>query len=86
MARSLDLDALTEEDLLQLLEEILNRLPVRDLVTVRIAAEAKRHEKRHWWRITFDALLVFPTAKRQRGNTAFSPVRCRPTSRSVAPG
>jgi DNA-binding protein H-NS len=45
MARSLDLDALTEEDLLQLLDEILNRLPVRDLVTVRIAAEAKRHEK-----------------------------------------
>jgi hypothetical protein len=45
MARSLDLDALTEHDLLQLLEEILNRLPVRDLVTVRIAAEAKRHEK-----------------------------------------
>jgi DNA-binding protein H-NS len=45
MARSLDLDALTEEDLLQLLEEILNRLPVRDLVTVRIAAEAKRRER-----------------------------------------
>jgi DNA-binding protein H-NS len=45
MARSLDLDALTENDMLQLLEEILNRLPVRDLVTVRIAAEAKRHEK-----------------------------------------
>ena len=45
MARSLDLDALTENDLLQLLEEILNRLPVRDLVTARIAVEAKRREK-----------------------------------------
>jgi DNA-binding protein H-NS len=45
MARSLDFDALTEHDMLQLLEEILNRLPVRDLVTVRMAAEAKRHEK-----------------------------------------
>jgi DNA-binding protein H-NS len=45
MARSLDLDALTENDLLQLLEEILNRLPARDLVTARMAAEAKRQEK-----------------------------------------
>ena len=45
MARSLDLDALTEEDLLHLLDEILNRLPVRDLVTARIAVEAKRQEK-----------------------------------------
>ena len=45
MARSLDIDALTENDLLQLLEEILNRLPVRDLVTARIAVEAKRREK-----------------------------------------
>ncbi len=45
MARSLDLDALSEDDLLQLLEEILNRLPVRDLVTARMAAEAKRREK-----------------------------------------
>jgi DNA-binding protein H-NS len=45
MARSLDLDALTEEDLLQLLDEILNRLPVRDLVIVRMAVEAKRQEK-----------------------------------------
>ena len=43
--RSLDLDALTEDDLLQLLEAILNRLPVRDLVTARMAAEAKRREK-----------------------------------------
>jgi DNA-binding protein H-NS len=45
MARSLDLDALTQDDLFQLLDEILNRLPVRDLVTVRMAAEAKRQEK-----------------------------------------
>jgi hypothetical protein len=45
MARSLDLDTLSQDDLLQLLEEILNRLPVRDLVTARMAAEAKRREK-----------------------------------------
>jgi DNA-binding protein H-NS len=45
MARSLDLDALTEEDIFRLMDEILNRLPVRDLVTVRMATEAKRQEK-----------------------------------------
>jgi DNA-binding protein H-NS len=45
MARSLDLDALTDQDIIRLMDEILNRLPVRDLVTVRMAAEAKRREK-----------------------------------------
>ncbi len=45
MARSLDLDALTQEDLFSLLDEILDRMPVRDLVTLRMAVEAKRMEK-----------------------------------------
>ncbi len=45
MARSLDLDALTQEDLFALLDEILDRLPVQDLVTLRMAVEAKRMEK-----------------------------------------
>ncbi len=45
MARSLDLDELTQEDLFSLLDNILDRMPVRDLVTLRMAVEAKRQEK-----------------------------------------
>ncbi len=45
MARSLDLDALTEDDMLQLLEEIFSRLPPQSLRDVRDIAEARRREK-----------------------------------------
>jgi DNA-binding protein H-NS len=45
MARSLDLDALTEDDMIQLLEEILSRLPPQRLRDVRDIAEARRREK-----------------------------------------
>jgi DNA-binding protein H-NS len=45
MARSLDLDALTEDDMIQLLEEILSRLPPQRLRDVRDIAEARRLEK-----------------------------------------
>jgi DNA-binding protein H-NS len=45
MARSLALDALTEDDMLQLLEEILFRLPPQRLRDVRDTAEARRREK-----------------------------------------
>ncbi len=45
MARSLDLDALTEDDMLQLLEEIFSRLSPQRLRDVRDVAEARRKEK-----------------------------------------
>ena len=45
MARSLDLDALTEDDMMQLLEEIFFRLPPQSLRDVRDIAEARRREK-----------------------------------------
>jgi DNA-binding protein H-NS len=45
MARSLDLDALTEEDMIQLLDDILYRLPPQRLRDVRDSAEARRREK-----------------------------------------
>jgi DNA-binding protein H-NS len=45
MARSLDLDALTEDDMLQLLEEIFSRLSPQRLRDVRDIAEARRREK-----------------------------------------
>ena len=45
MARSLDLDALTEDDMLQLLEEIFSRLSPQRLRDVRDVAEARRQEK-----------------------------------------
>ena len=45
MARSLDLDALTEDDMLQLLEEIFSRLSPQRLRDVRDIAEVRRKEK-----------------------------------------
>jgi len=45
MARSLDLDALTEDDMLQLLEEIFSRLSPQRLRDVRDTAEMRRKEK-----------------------------------------
>jgi DNA-binding protein H-NS len=45
MARSLDLDALTEDDMIHLLEEILTRLPPQRLRDVRDTAEIRRKEK-----------------------------------------
>src|SRR5688572_23973168 len=45
MARSLDLDALTEDDMLQLLEEIFSRLSPQRLRDVRDIAETQRREK-----------------------------------------
>jgi hypothetical protein len=45
MARSLDLDAMSEDDLMRLLEEIFDRLPARHLREARDCAEAKRREK-----------------------------------------
>ena len=45
MARSLDLDALTEDDMLQLLEEIFSRLSPQRLREVRDTAEMRRKEK-----------------------------------------
>jgi DNA-binding protein H-NS len=45
MARSLDLDALTEDDMLQLLEGIFSRLSPQRLRDVRDIAEVRRKDK-----------------------------------------
>jgi DNA-binding protein H-NS len=45
MAKSLDLDALSEEDMMQLLDELLIRLTAQQLRDVRDTAEARRREK-----------------------------------------
>ena len=45
MARSLDLDELSEEDMMQLLDELLTRLTAQQLRDVRDTAEARRREK-----------------------------------------
>jgi DNA-binding protein H-NS len=45
MARSLDLDALTEDDMLQLLDEIFSRLSPQRLRDVRDTAEVRRKDK-----------------------------------------
>jgi DNA-binding protein H-NS len=45
MARSLELDALSEEDMMHLLDELLIRLTAQQLRDVRDTAEARRREK-----------------------------------------
>ena len=45
MARSLDVDSLSEEDMIELLEDMLTRLPPQRLRDVRDIAEARRREK-----------------------------------------
>jgi DNA-binding protein H-NS len=45
MARSLDLDAMSAEDLMRLLEEIFDRLPAQALLVVRDVVDVKRQEK-----------------------------------------
>ena len=45
MARSLDVDSLSEEDMIELLEDMLTSLPPQRLRDVRDIAEARRREK-----------------------------------------